>query len=69
MMYRTTREFLIHFGLSSLAELPTLKEFEELGRLALADSEELAAPVESPAADEQSAPASAEPQTEVSEHG
>jgi len=40
IMYRTTREFMIHFGLSSLAELPTLKEFEELGRLALGDSEE-----------------------------
>lgn len=40
IMYKTTREFLIQFGLSSLAELPTLKEFEELGRLALSDSEE-----------------------------
>lgn len=39
MMYKTTREFLIQFGLNSLAELPTLKEFEELGRLALTDSE------------------------------
>lgn len=46
MMYKTTREFLIQFGLNSLAELPTLKEFEELGRLALSDSEELqAAPI------------------------
>jgi len=40
ILYKTTREFLIQFGLSSLAELPTLKEFEELGRLALSDSEE-----------------------------
>jgi segregation and condensation protein B len=40
MLYKTTREFLIQFGLSSLAELPTLKEFEELGRLALSQSEE-----------------------------
>jgi segregation and condensation protein B len=39
MMYKTTREFLIQFGLNSLAELPTLKEFEELGRMALSDSE------------------------------
>ncbi len=39
MMYKTTREFLIQFGLNSLAELPTLKEFEELGRLALSDGE------------------------------
>lgn len=37
IMYKTTKEFLIQFGLSSLNELPTLKEFEELGRLALTD--------------------------------
>ncbi|MGI8959382.1 MAG: SMC-Scp complex subunit ScpB [Bryobacteraceae bacterium] len=40
ILYKTTREFLIQFGLSSLAELPTLKEFEELGRFALSDSDE-----------------------------
>jgi segregation and condensation protein B len=39
ILYKTTQEFLLHFGLSSLAELPTLKEFEELGRLALTDAE------------------------------
>jgi len=39
MMYKTTRDFLVQFGLSSLAELPTLKEFEELGRLALSDGD------------------------------
>ena len=43
ILYKTTREFLIQFGLSSLAELPTLKEFEELGRLALSDGDEDAA--------------------------
>ncbi|MCU1294701.1 MAG: condensin subunit ScpB [Bryobacterales bacterium] len=42
IMYKTTREFLIQFGLSSLAELPTLKEFEELGRLALGTGDEMA---------------------------
>jgi len=41
IMYKTTREFLIQFGLNSLAELPTLKEFEELGRLALSESEDV----------------------------
>jgi segregation and condensation protein B len=40
MMYKTTRDFLVQFGLNSLAELPTLKEFEELGRLALGDDME-----------------------------
>ena len=39
ILYKTTKEFLIQFGLSSLSELPTLKEFEELGRLALNDSQ------------------------------
>ena len=46
IMYKTTREFLIQLGLSSLAELPTLKEFEELGRFALSDSENEPTPSE-----------------------
>lgn len=63
MMYKTTREFLIQFGLNSLAELPTLREFEELGRLALTDSDETA--VEMPAV---SAPEQPNlPEEEVSE--
>ncbi len=40
ILYKTTREFLIQFGLNSLAELPTLKEFEELGRFALSQGDE-----------------------------
>jgi segregation and condensation protein B len=48
ILYKTTREFLIQFGLSSLAELPTLKEFEELGRVALGDAEEGAPPATAP---------------------
>ena len=43
MLYKTTREFLIQFGLKDLSELPTLKEFEEIKRLAMADDSELAA--------------------------
>lgn len=35
ILYRTTKEFLVQFGLKDLSELPTLKEFEELGRLEL----------------------------------
>lgn len=37
ILYKTTREFLVQFGLKDLSELPTLKEFEELGRLSLGD--------------------------------
>lgn len=39
ILYKTTREFLIQFGLKDLSELPSLKEFEEIRRLALSDSE------------------------------
>jgi segregation and condensation protein B len=56
IMYKTTREFLVQFGLSSLAELPTLKEFEELGRLALTDSEEVPAPEMGAAAEPEAQP-------------
>lgn len=42
MMYKTTREFLIQFGLNDLAELPNLKELEELSRAALGEEEEQA---------------------------
>ncbi|MEO8659954.1 MAG: SMC-Scp complex subunit ScpB [Bryobacteraceae bacterium] len=42
ILYRTTKEFLLQFGLKDLSELPTLKEFEELRRLALTDAEEAA---------------------------
>ena len=49
ILYRTTKEFLLQFGLKDLSELPTLKEFEELGRLALSESEPEPAPeVEAP---------------------
>ncbi len=42
VLYKTTKEFLIQFGLKDIAELPTLKEFEELSRLALGDESDLA---------------------------
>lgn len=34
ILYKTTKEFLVQFGLKDLTELPTLKEFEDLRRLA-----------------------------------
>lgn len=37
ILYKTTKEFLVQFGLKDLTELPTLKEFEELGRLSLGE--------------------------------
>jgi len=35
ILYRTSRDFLVHFGLKDVTELPSLKEFEELARQAL----------------------------------
>jgi len=40
ILYKTTKEFLVQFGLKDLSELPTLKEFEELGRLSMGDEPE-----------------------------
>ncbi len=37
ILYKTTKEFLVQFGLKDVAELPTLKEFEELGRLEIVE--------------------------------
>ncbi len=37
ILYKTTKEFLVQFGLKDLTELPTLKEFEELGRMELVE--------------------------------
>jgi len=39
ILYKTTKEFLIQFGLKDLSELPTLKEFEEIRRMAFADGD------------------------------
>jgi len=47
ILYKTTKEFLVKFGLSGLSELPTLEEFEELARAALG---EVAADAESASA-------------------
>ncbi|HEV3329490.1 MAG TPA: SMC-Scp complex subunit ScpB [Bryobacteraceae bacterium] len=38
VLYKTTKDFLVQFGLKDLSELPSLKEFEEIRRLALDDS-------------------------------
>src|SRR5258707_771117 len=42
ILYRTSRDFLVHFGLKDIGELPSLREFEELARQALGS--ELMAP-------------------------
>jgi segregation and condensation protein B len=44
LTYKTTKEFLVQFGLKDLKELPTLKEFEELGRLELVEESQAETP-------------------------
>jgi segregation and condensation protein B len=44
ILYRTSKEFLMRFGLSDLQELPSLKEFEALAREALGTDEGVAVP-------------------------
>jgi segregation and condensation protein B len=39
ILYKTSKEFLLRFGLSDLDELPSLKEFEALAREALGSDE------------------------------
>jgi segregation and condensation protein B len=46
ILYRTSRDFLVHFGLKDVGELPSLKEFEELAKQAL--GAEWTAPEEGP---------------------
>jgi len=58
ILYRTSRDFLVHFGLKDVGELPSLKEFEELAKRALGSewtvAEAAPPPREAPAASEAS---------------
>lgn len=40
ILYRTSRDFLVHFGLKDVSELPSLREFEALARQALGPESE-----------------------------
>lgn len=65
ILYKTTKEFLVQFGLNNLSELPTLKEFEELARMEVVEPEIPAQmEVETAAADHNSSPADSEPPAE-----
>jgi segregation and condensation protein B len=44
ILYKTTKEFLLQFGLKDLSELPSLKEFEEIRRMAMGDGELVSEP-------------------------
>jgi segregation and condensation protein B len=65
ILYKTTREFLLQFGLKDVSELPSLKEFEEIRRVAFADSEPAAAVEEAVPAEEAPVETPAEPAPEA----
>ena len=65
ILYKTTREFLVQFGLKDVSELPSLKEFEEIRRVAFADSEPAAAVEEAVPAEEAPVETPAEPAPEA----
>jgi len=54
ILYKTTKEFLVQFGLKDLNELPSLKEFEELGRLSLTETIDESQAVADPTANAES---------------
>ncbi len=64
MLYKTTKEFLLRFGLKDVNELPSIEEFEKLAQEALGPdlfSEAAAAPeVQAATSDEEQAPADVE---------
>src|SRR4030095_1249098 len=46
ILYKTTKEFLIHFGLNDLSELPSMEEFEELIKNQASSEETVRAAIE-----------------------
>ena len=56
ILYRTTKEFLLRFGLNDVSELPSMEEFEKLG-----DPQAELFPTTAPAPDQ---PVATEPETE-----
>lgn len=64
ILYKTTKEFLVQFGLKDLSELPTLKEFEELRRLAFLDTEADQPVAQAEGEAQQQTPGSDQPATE-----
>ncbi|HVB33368.1 MAG TPA: SMC-Scp complex subunit ScpB [Patescibacteria group bacterium] len=65
ILYRTTKEFLVHFGLQDVDDLPSLKDFEQLAREALGPEMGLEAVAE-PAPEAGPEPAAQAPAEELS---
>ncbi|HKV25693.1 MAG TPA: SMC-Scp complex subunit ScpB [Candidatus Acidoferrum sp.] len=74
ILYKTSKEFLMRFGLSDLEELPSLKEFEALAREALGTDEGVASPlleeppIEAEATSSATSPDDATANNEIGDH-
>jgi segregation and condensation protein B len=66
ILYRTSKQFLMRFGLSDLDELPSLKEFEQLAQAALGSDAGIA-PSEPISEDVAPAAGASEPQEDLAE--
>ena len=64
ILYKTTKDFLIQFGLKDLSELPSLKEFEEIRRMAFSDDQPALALEEPAAPAEQTQPPEVQPEVQ-----
>lgn len=64
LLYGTTKEFLEHFGLRSIRDLPSVEELVEPGEPAAPASQEPASPEENPAEDTTSPPSAQEGSTQ-----
>jgi segregation and condensation protein B len=69
ILYKTTKDFLVQFGLKDLSELPSLKEFEELRRLAFSETEEAPPGAEPPPAEPGAAAAGVEENADQPQSG
>ena len=69
ILYRTSRDFMMRFGLSDLDELPSLKEFEQLARAALGGDDAFAPAEPSSAPAPESASASESDTSEAKSAG
>lgn len=61
ILYRTSKDFLMRFGLADLDELPSLKEFEQLAQAALGADDGIAPTEPDETSEEQGVLASADP--------
>jgi segregation and condensation protein B len=67
ILYKTTREFLLRFGLKDVSELPSMEEFEKMAALELEEPEDVSEGESAPENRQDSGPVNPEPESKDSE--